>query len=38
MRIDGIDIYYVKLPLGFLWRTSYGDQHYTNTLLVRMEG
>ena len=38
MRIESIDIYWVKLPLAFNWRTSYGDQHYTDTLLVRMEG
>src|ERR1700730_8339756 len=29
MKIDGIEIYWVKLPLAFNWRTSYGDQHYT---------
>jgi o-succinylbenzoate synthase len=38
MRIDRIDIYWVKLPLAFVWRTSYADQHYTDTILVRMEG
>ncbi len=38
MRIEGIDIYWVKLPLAFVWRTSYADQHYTETILVRMEG
>ena len=38
MRIESIDIYWVKLPLAFVWKTSYADQHYTDTLLVRMEG
>ena len=38
MRIEGIDIYWVKLPLAFVWRTSYADQHYTDTILVRLEG
>lgn len=38
MRIEGIDIYWVRLPLAFVWRTSYADQHCTDTILVRMEG
>src|SRR3974377_311118 len=38
MKIEAIDIYWVKLPLAFVWRTSYADQHYTDTLLLRMEG
>jgi len=38
MRVDGIDVYWVKLPLAFVWRTSYADQHETDTILVRMEG
>jgi len=37
MKIDGLEIYWVKLPLAFNWRTSYGDQHDTDTILVRME-
>jgi len=37
MRIEAIDIYWVRLPLAFVWRTSYADQHYTDTVLVRME-
>jgi len=37
MRIEGLDIYWVRLPLAFVWRTSYGDQHYTDTILVRMQ-
>ncbi len=37
MVSDGIDIYGVRLPLAFVWRTSYADQHYTDTNLVRME-
>ena len=38
MRIDAIDVYRVRLPLRFPWRTSYGDQTHTDTILVRMEG
>src|SRR5581483_1031801 len=38
MRIDAIDVYWVKIPLAFVWRTSYADQHVTDTILVRMEG
>ena len=38
MKIEAIDVYWVKLPLAFVWRTSYADQHCTDTLLVRMEG
>jgi hypothetical protein len=37
IKIDGIDIYWVRLPLAFVWRTSYADQHHTDTILVRME-
>jgi len=38
MKIEAIDVYWVKLPLAFVWKTSYADQHFTDTLLVRMEG
>jgi O-succinylbenzoate synthase len=38
MKIQSIDIYWVKLPLAFVWKTSYADQHYTDTILVRMQG
>ena len=38
MRIDAIDIYWVRVPLAFVWKTSYADQHVTDTILVRMEG
>src|SRR5437867_1996084 len=37
MKIDALDIYWVKLPLAVNFRTSYGDQLYTETMLVRME-
>ncbi len=37
MVIDGIDVYWVRVPLAFVWKTSYGDQHHTDTLLVRMQ-
>jgi len=38
MKIEAIDIYWAKLPLAFVWKTSYADQYYTDTILVRMEG
>jgi len=38
MKIESIDIYWAKIPLAFVWKTSYGDQIATDTLLVRMEG
>jgi O-succinylbenzoate synthase len=38
MKIDAIDVYWMKLPLAFVWKTSYADQHFTDTILVRMEG
>ena len=38
MRLEAIDVYWVKLPLAFVWRTSYADQRFTDTILVRMEG
>src|SRR5437879_13505943 len=37
MVIEGIEIYRVRVPLAFVWKTSYGDQHDTDTVLVRME-
>jgi O-succinylbenzoate synthase len=37
MKIEALDIYWVRLPLAFVWRTSYADQHCTDTILVRME-
>src|SRR5437899_303660 len=37
MVIEGIEIYRVRVPLAFVWKTSYGDQHNTDTVLVRME-
>jgi O-succinylbenzoate synthase len=38
MVIERIDVYWVKVPLAFVWKTSYGDQRVTDTVLVRMEG
>ena len=38
MQIESIDVYWAKLPLALVWKTSYVDQLYTDTLLVRMEG
>ena len=37
MVIDGIDVYWVRIPLAFVWKTSYADQHHTDTILVRMQ-
>src|SRR5437879_10367910 len=37
MIIESIEIYRVRVPLAFVWKTSYGDQHNTDTVLVRME-
>jgi o-succinylbenzoate synthase len=38
LKIDRIDVYWLKLPLAFVWKTSYSDQYFTDTILVRMEG
>jgi len=37
MKIDAIDVYWARLPLAFVWRTSYADMTHIDTLLVRME-
>ena len=37
MVIERIDVYWVRVPLAFVWRTSYADQHDTDTIVVRME-
>jgi o-succinylbenzoate synthase len=37
MIIDGIDVYWVRIPLAFVWKTSYADQRVTDTVLVRMQ-
>jgi O-succinylbenzoate synthase len=37
MLIERIDAYWVRVPLAIVWRTSYADQHDTDTLVVRME-
>ena len=38
MKIERIDVYWAKLPLAFVWKTSYGDQLHSDTILVRIEG
>ncbi len=38
MVIEAIDVYWAKVPLAFVWKTSYGDQLHTETILVRMQG
>ena len=37
MIVDGIDVYWVRIPLAFVWKTSYADQRVTDTVLVRMQ-
>ena len=37
MLIEAIVVDWVKVPLAFVWKTSYGDQHFTETILVRMQ-
>jgi O-succinylbenzoate synthase len=36
MLIERIDVYWVRVPLAIVWRTSYADQSVTDTLVVRM--
>lgn len=38
MRIDQIDLYWVKLPLVYPWRTAYGEDWEIHSCLVRLEG
>ena len=35
--IDRLDVYWVRIPLAFVWKTSYADQSVKDTILVRME-
>jgi len=37
MVIDAIDVYWARVPLAFVWKTSYADQRVTDTVLVRMQ-
>ena len=37
MLIERIDVYWLRVPLAIVWRTSYADQSVTDTLVVRME-
>jgi o-succinylbenzoate synthase len=37
MVIDGLDVYWARIPLAFVWKTSYADQRVTDTVLVRMQ-
>ena len=37
MLIDAIDLYWVRIPLAFVWKTSYADQHDTDTIFVRLQ-
>ena len=38
MRLDSIDLYRVRLPLVYPFRTAYGDAHAIESVLVRMQG
>ncbi len=38
MKIERIDLYWVKLPLVYPWRTAYGEDWEIHSVLVRMEG
>src|ERR1700752_4883207 len=37
MRIERIDVYWVRVPVSIVGRTAYADQTVTDTLVVRME-
>ncbi len=37
MKIDRIDVFYVRLPLIYPWRTAYGEDATIHSVLVRME-
>jgi len=36
MRIDGIELYYVRMPLIYPWRTAYGEDSDIHSVLVKM--
>lgn len=35
MRIEKLDVYYVKMPLIYPWRTAYGEDYDIHSVLVR---
>jgi O-succinylbenzoate synthase len=35
MRIDRLDVYYVRMPLIYPWRTAYGEDHTIDSVLVK---
>ena len=35
MRIDGLDVYYVAMPLIYPWRTAYGEDSDIHSVLVK---
>ncbi len=35
MRIDKLDVYYVEMPMIFPWRTAYGEDVTSHSVLVR---
>ena len=37
MRISRVDLYWVKMPLIYPWRTAYGEDWDIHSVLVRME-
>ena len=35
MRIDGVEVYYVAMPLIYPWRTAYGSDPVIESVLVK---
>ncbi|MCY4110720.1 MAG: o-succinylbenzoate synthase, partial [Chloroflexi bacterium] len=35
MRIDRLDVYYVRMPLIYPWRTAYGEDYDIDSVLVK---
>jgi O-succinylbenzoate synthase len=36
MRIDGVELYHVRMPLKYPWRTAYGEDPDIHSVLVKM--
>ena len=35
MRIDRLEVYYVEMPMGYTWKTAYGEDKVCHTVLVK---
>jgi len=35
MRIDSLDVYYVEMPMAYAWRTAYGEDSESHSVLVK---